>query len=238
MDKSASLYCLPNERTSALFNQTIPRCRCNCTRMSENPNPRKRNCSKYFLKCTPWRRKPLLRATPRWTLQGFNSCFLRLSLLLSSLLNTFCCVFSGTMSAKRTSMLRIWWILLTASFFSTMLLPVVSSQESVQPTPSVKSKVLPNAVVYVGSAFSYNISEDVFACSVDSIVVSCTFTGLVNVAHMGLLSCPLLICYPKAETIPLGSKIALSVSTSSHIIWGLTEFQYYSSGCLHWQWEC
>ncbi|XP_022786222.1 uncharacterized protein LOC111326474 isoform X2 [Stylophora pistillata] len=172
MDKSASLYCLPNERTSALFNQTIPRCRCNCTRMSENPNPRKRNCSKYFLKCTPWRRKPLLRATPRWTLQGFNSCFLRLSLLLSSLLNTFCCVFSGTMSAKRTSVLRIWWILLTASFFSTMLLPVVSSQESVQPTPSVKSKVLPNAVVYVGSAFSYNISEDVFACSVDSIVVS------------------------------------------------------------------
>jgi len=42
----------------------------------------------------------------------------------------------------------------------------------VQPTPSVKSLQLPNVVVYVGSLFTYNISESAFDCEVDSIVVS------------------------------------------------------------------
>ena len=50
-------------------------------------------------------------------------------------------------------------------------MPLASCQESLQPTPSFQSQ-LPNAVVYVGSAFSYNISTSVFDCEVDNIVVS------------------------------------------------------------------
>ena len=72
-------------------------------------------------------------------------------------------------------MLRLYWMLLIASFLGIISLPLASCQDSLQPTPSVKSPVLPNAVVYVGSAFSYNISENVFDCKVDSIVVSCSF---------------------------------------------------------------
>lgn len=175
MDKTASLYCLPIERTSASSCWTsIPRCCCNYPQMSGNSNPRERNCNKNFLKCTPWRKKSLIRSTSRWTFLGLNSCLLRLLLLFWSLSKTVGSVFSGIISAKGIPRLRLWWILLIASLFGTILLPVVSSQESVQPKPSVKSKVLPNAVVYVGSVFSYNISEDVFDCNVNSIVVSCT----------------------------------------------------------------
>lgn len=176
MDKTASLYCLPIERTSASSCWTIPRCCCNCPQMSGNSNPREQNCNKNFLKCTPWRKKSLIRSTSRWTFLGLNSCLLRLLLLFWSLSNTVGSVFSGIISAKGIPRLRLWWILLIASLFGTILLPVVSSQESVQPKPSVKSKVLPNAVVYVGSVFSYNISEDVFDCNVNSIVVSCTLS--------------------------------------------------------------
>ncbi|XP_027050511.1 mucin-3A-like isoform X2 [Pocillopora damicornis] len=173
MDKTTSLYCLPIERTSASSCWTsIPRCCCNCPQMSGNSNPREQNCNKNFLKCTPWRKKSLIRSTSRWTFLGLNSCLLRLLLLFWSLSNTVGSVFSGIISAKGIPRLRLWWILLIASLFGTILLPVVSSQESVQPKPSVKSKVLPNAVVYVGSVFSYNISEDVFDCNVNSIVVS------------------------------------------------------------------
>ena len=50
-------------------------------------------------------------------------------------------------------------------------MPLASCQESLQPTPSFQSQ-LPNVVVYVGSAFSYNISTSVFDCEVDNIVVS------------------------------------------------------------------
>ena len=80
-------------------------------------------------------------------------------------------------------MLRLYWMLLIASFLGIISLPLAACQDSLQPTPSVKSPVLPNAVVYVGSTFSYNISENVFDCDVDSIVVSCSFYKVFTVFY-------------------------------------------------------
>ncbi|KAJ7363250.1 Dystroglycan 1 (dystrophin-associated glycoprotein 1) [Desmophyllum pertusum] len=118
------------------------------------------------MKCKPWRRK----STPKWTwLDTFS--WLKLSLLLASFFHVVLQVLSRTIFTKTTSRFRLHWILLIISFLGGIFLPLASCQDSLQPTPSVKGQ-LPNAVVYVGSAFSYNISESVFDCDVDSIMVS------------------------------------------------------------------
>lgn len=169
MDGSSFSYCLRNKRTSDLSVWTGPQGCSQCLHISENLNPQKptcASCSRNFMKCKPWRRK----STPKWTwLDTFS--WLKLSLLLTSFFHVVLQVLSRTIFTKTTSRFRLHWILLIISFLGGIFLPLASCQDSLQPTPSVKGQ-LPNAVVYVGSAFSYNISESVFDCDVDSIMVS------------------------------------------------------------------
>lgn len=68
-------------------------------------------------------------------------------------------------------------------------LPLASCQDNLQPTPSVKSLQLPNTMVYVGSSFVYNISEEVFDCEVESFVVSKRYSKL-KTSFWGLGSVP------------------------------------------------
>lgn len=170
MDGSAFTCCMRNKRTSGLSVWTANG---GCTDDSQSINPLKpecTSCSRNFVKCKPWRRKSLLTTAPEWTWLSALSC-LNLILLLASLSHSVLHVLSRTISNKKTSRFRFNWLLFIASFLGGIFLPLTSGQESLQPTPSVKSE-LPNAVVYVGSAFSYNISTSLFDCEVDSIVVS------------------------------------------------------------------
>lgn len=173
MDGSGFSCCLRNRRTSGLSGRTVTH---ECTvysQDSKNLNPIKpacASCSRNFIKCKPWRRKSKLSTTLRWTWFNASSC-LNLILLLASLSHIVLHILSRAISTKKTSRLRLDLVLLIASFLGGIFLPLASGQESLQPTPSVKSQ-LSNAVVYVGSPFSYNISTSVFDCEVDSIVVS------------------------------------------------------------------
>lgn len=115
-------------------------------------------CSKKF-KCRPWRRKSFSKSVSKGPCTD--------SLLSTTFLLLFVCTnivqgvsyfLQKTSSFKRDT--NILWQFLLIGLFGGIMFPLVSCQEG-----------LPNAVVYVGSAFTYNISEDVFGCEVDSIVV-------------------------------------------------------------------
>lgn len=168
--------CCPRKKTTSGVSvwAVLERCSDN-SQLSGNYDPLRtacKTCSRNYIcrKCKPWRRKSLLSTRPRWT--WFNIlCSLNLLLLLASLSHAVLNGLSRTMSAKKTSRLRLHFLLLVACFLGGIFLPLASCQESLQSTPSVKSQ-LNNAIVYVGSAFSYNISTSVFDCEVDSIVVS------------------------------------------------------------------
>lgn len=173
MDDSTFSCCLRNKRTSGSSVWTVTQGCTDYSQTSENLNPLKpacTSCNRNFMKCKPWRRKSSLNTALKWTWFNMFSC-LNLILLLASLSHVVLRVLSRTITTKKTSRLRLDWVLLIVGFLGGVFLPVASCQESLQPTPSVKSQ-LPNAVVYVGSVFSYNISTSVFDCEVDSIVVS------------------------------------------------------------------
>ena len=173
MDGTASSCCLRNKNTSGVSVWTLlERCTDN-SKLSENYDPLRtacKTCTRDYRKCKPWRRKWLLSTRPKWT--WFNIfCSSNLLLLLTSLSHAVLDGVSRTMSRKRTSRLRLHLLLLIACFLGGIFLPLASCQEGLQPTPSVQRQ-LNDAIVYVGSAFSYNISTSVFDCKVDSIVVS------------------------------------------------------------------
>jgi len=173
MDGTAFSCCQRNKTTSGVSVWTVlERCIDN-SQLSENYDPLRtacKTCSRNYRKCKPWRRKSLLSARPKWT--WFNIfCSFNLLLLLASLSHAVLDGLRRAVSTKKISRLRLHSLLLIACFLGGIFLPLVSCQESLQPTPSVKSQ-LNDAVVYVGSAFSYNISTSVFDCEVDSIVVS------------------------------------------------------------------
>lgn len=170
MDGSAFTCCIRNKSMSGLSVWTANE---GCSENSQNMNPLKpecTSCSRNFVKRKPWRRKSLLTTTLGWTWLCTFSC-LNLIQLFAGLSHSVLHVLSRTISNKKTSRFRLNWLLFMASILVWIFLPLTSGQESLQPTPSVKSQ-LPNAVVYVGSAFSYNISTSVFDCEVDNIVVS------------------------------------------------------------------
>ena len=174
MDGTAFSCCLRNKTASGASAWTVNLERCtDNSQLSENDDPLRpacKTCSRNYRKCKPWRRKSLLSTRPKWT--WFNIfCSLKLLLLLASLSHAVLDGSSRTMSTKKTTRLTLHLLLLIACFLGGIFLPLASCQESLQPTPSVKSQ-LNNAVVYVGSPFSYNISTSVFDCEVDSIVVS------------------------------------------------------------------
>lgn len=152
----------------------LERCSDN-SQLSGNYDPLRtahKTCSRNYScrKCKPWRRKSLLSTRAKCT--WFNIlCSLNLLLLLASLSRAVLNGLSRTMTTKKTSRLRLHFLLLITCFLGGTSLPLASCQGSLQSSPSVKSQ-LNNAVVYVGSAFSYNISTSVFDCEVDSIVVS------------------------------------------------------------------
>lgn len=174
MDGTASC-CVRNKMTSGVSVwEVLERCSDN-SQLSGNYDPQRtacKTCSRNYTcrKCKPWRRKSLLSTGPKWTWSHIL-CSFNLLLLLASLSHAVLNGLSRTMSAKKTSKLRLHFLLLIACFLGGTFLPLASCQESLQSSPSVKSQ-LSNAVVFVGSAFSYNISTSVFDCEVDSIVVS------------------------------------------------------------------
>jgi len=170
MDGSPCSYCLQNKRTSELTEWTFHH---ECTDFLQSSNPLAHpcvSCSTNF-KSKPWRRKSLLTAIPECT--WINSMpWTTLILLLTNIFQGVFHILSRTKSKKKNSRLTPHWVLLLITLFGGIFLPLASCQERVQPTPSVKSLQLPNVVVYVGSPFTYNISESAFDCEVDSIVVS------------------------------------------------------------------
>lgn len=144
------------------------------SQISENYDPLKttcQSCGRNFRTCKPWRRKSLLASRSKWTWCNIFSSS-NLLLLLSSLSHVVLNGLSRTTSTKKTSKLRLHLLLLLACFLGGIFMPLASCQESLQPTASFQLSQLPNVVVYVGSAFSYNISTSVFDCEVDNIVVS------------------------------------------------------------------
>ncbi|XP_067042438.1 uncharacterized protein [Acropora muricata] len=111
-------------------------------------------------KCRPWRRKSLSESVFKGPCPD--------SLLSTTFLLLFVCTnivqgvsyfLQKASSFKRET--NILWQFLLVGLLGGFMFPLVSCQEG-----------LPNAVVYTGSAFTYNIPEDVFGCEVDSIVVS------------------------------------------------------------------
>ena len=173
MDGTAFSCYLQNKTMSGVSVWTVPeRCTDN-SQISENYDPLKttcKSCGRNFRTCKPWRRKSLLGSRSKWTWCNIFSSS-NLLLLLSSLSHVVLNGLSRTISTKKTSKLRLHLLLLLACFLGGIFMPLASCQESLQPTPSFQSQ-LPNVVVYVGSAFSYNISTSVFDCEVDNIVVS------------------------------------------------------------------
>lgn len=110
-------------------------------------------------KCRPWRRKSLSESVFKGPCPD--------SLLSTTFLLLFVCtnIVQGVsyFLQKASSFKReknILWQFLLVGLLGGFMFPLVSCQEG-----------LPNAVVYTGSAFTYNIPEDVFGCEVDSIVV-------------------------------------------------------------------
>ena len=110
-------------------------------------------------KCRPWRRKSLSESVFKGPCPD--------SLLSTTFLLLFVCTnivqgvsyfLQKASSFKRET--NILWQFLLVGLLGGFMFPLVSCQEG-----------LPNAVVYTGSAFTYNIPEDVFGCEVDSIVV-------------------------------------------------------------------
>ncbi|XP_074620810.1 uncharacterized protein LOC141879422 isoform X2 [Acropora palmata] len=111
-------------------------------------------------KCRPWRRKSLSESVSKGPCPD--------SLLSTTFLLLFVCTnivqgvsyfLQKASSFKRDT--NILWQFLLVGLLGGFMFPLVSCQEG-----------LPNAVVYTGSVFTYNIPEDVFGCEVDSIVVS------------------------------------------------------------------
>lgn len=170
MDGSPCLYCLRNNRTSGLYDWTVQQGCTDCLQASHPLAHPCVSCNRNF-KCRPWRRKYFSSTVPKWP--WLNSVpWITLLLLLSNLFQAAFHILGRTISIKKSSRLLSYWVLLFITLFGGISLPVASCQGSLQPTPFVQSLQLPNAVVYVGSAFIYNISEGAFDCEVDSIVVS------------------------------------------------------------------
>ena len=159
------LNCLWNKRTSGSFNKTSSQGCTDCLQILHpiaNPCV---SCHRNF-KCRPWRRKSILNsAATNWSwinLLPWTTLFLLLTNIVQG----------GGVSLKKCLRLNPVWGLFFVTLFGGISLPMASCQANLQPTQSFKSQQLPNAVIHVGSAFTYNISDSAFDCEVDSIVVS------------------------------------------------------------------
>ena len=106
-------------------------------------------------KCRPWRRKSVSNGPCPDSLLSTTFLLLFASTNIVQGVSYF---LQKASSFKRDT--NILWQFLLIGLLGGIMFPLVSCQEE-----------LPNAVVYMGSAFTYNIPEDVFGCEVDSIVV-------------------------------------------------------------------
>ena len=195
MDCSPCLYCLRNKRTSEFHDWTVGE---GCTeyfQISHSCTIPCVSCDRNF-KRRPWRRKSLLKSVPKWSWPK-SVPWTALLLLLINIFQGLFKVLSRTIFMNKNSRLTPLWGLLFIALFGGTSLPLASCQESLQPAPSVTSLQLPNAMVFVGSAFAYNISESVFGCAVDSIVVC-------------ICSIRLLCRYSYATDLPVMSCVAVA----------------------------
>lgn len=167
----ACLNCLQNKRTPDSFNKTASQGCMECLQIPHlvaNPCV---SCHRNF-KCRPWRRKPILNSATNWAwlnLLPWTTLFLILTNIVQGGVYVLS---SSSVSLSKHLRLSPVWGLFFVTLFGGISLPMASCQANLQPTQSFKSQKLPNAVIHVGSVFTYNISESAFDCEVDSIVVS------------------------------------------------------------------
>ena len=167
--------CLQNSRTfESCRKSTVHQGHQRCSALMQILHPFVHSClsCNRNLKCKPWRRKFLSQPFAKWTLLNAVQ-WMALILLLLNYFQQSIQILARTFSVRKNPRLSSLRGLLSMVLFGGLfLLPLASCQDNLQPTPSVKSLQLPNTMVYVGSSFIYNISEEVFDCEVESFVVS------------------------------------------------------------------
>ena len=167
--------CLQNNRTFESYGKsTVHQGHQRCSALMQILHPFVHSClsCNRNLKCKPWRRKCLSQPFAKWTLLNVVP-WMALILLLSNYIQQSIQILARTFSVRKNPRLSSLGGLLAMVLFGGLFsLPLASCQDNLQPTPSVKSLQLPNTMVYVGSSFAYNISEEVFDCEVESFVVS------------------------------------------------------------------
>lgn len=167
--------CLQNDRTfESCGKSTVHQGHQRCSALMQILHPFVHSCllCNRNLKCKPWRRKFLSQPFPKWTLLNAVPWMALICLLLNYFQQSIQ-ILARTFSVRKNPRLSSLRGLLSMIFFGGLfLLPLASCHDNLQPTPSVKSLQLPNTMVYVGSSFVYNISEEVFDCEVESFVVS------------------------------------------------------------------
>ncbi|CAH3025242.1 unnamed protein product [Porites evermanni] len=167
--------CLQNNRTFESYGKsTVHQGHQRCSALMQILHPFVDSClsCNRNLKCKPWRRKSLSQPFAKWTLLNAVP-WMALILLLSNYIQQSIQILARTFSVRKNPRLSSLGGLLSMVLFGGLFsLPLASCQDNLQPTPSVKSLQLPNTMVYVGSSFVYNISEEVFDCEVESFVVS------------------------------------------------------------------
>lgn len=169
MDWPTCLYCLWNKRTSEFHDWTVGEGCTECCQIAHSLTNLCVLCDRNF-KRRPWRRKSSLKSVPKWSWPK-SIPWTTLLLLLINIFQGVFNILSRTIFMNKNSGLTPLWGLFFITLFGGISLPLASCQESLQPTQSVSSLQLPSVVVNVGSALTYNISESVFDCKVDSIVV-------------------------------------------------------------------
>ena len=167
--------CLQNKRTFESYGKsTVHQGHQRCSPLRQILHPFVHSClsCNRNLKCKPWRRKLLSQPFAKWTLLNAVP-WMALILLLSNYFQQSIQILARTFSVRKNPRLSSLGGLLSMVLFGGLFsLPLASCQDNLQPTPSVKSLQLPNTMVYVGSSFVYNISEEAFDCEVESFVVS------------------------------------------------------------------
>lgn len=184
--------CLQNNRTFESYGKsTVHQGHQRCSALMQILHPFVDSClsCNRNLKCKPWRRKCLSQPFAKWTLLNVVP-WMALILLLSNYIQQSIQILARTFSVRKNPRLSSLGGLLAMVLFGGLFsLPLASCQDNLQPTPSVKSLQLPNTMVYVGSSFVYNISEEVFDCEVESFVVSKRYSKL-KTSFWGLGSVP------------------------------------------------
>ena len=173
MDEGLLCSCsLQSSGTSELSGKGRIRQRCTCgSDVCEKLLPLKQSCSLCngnYVKCKPWRRKPLALCTLQ---RIYFRTTLWLKLLLINWFEGFTRVCSETTMVKmHLSNIFHWYLVVT--LLGGLSLPLTSGQDSLF-VRHFDGNQLPNQVVYQGKVFSYTIPERAFDCALDTFVVSC-----------------------------------------------------------------